>query len=149
MAPRYKHKCPSCKKLLFTRDMYCRLCVSEYPQRASIKLYDGQQKWLKGLKLVGVPAVEPKIVVEVFGHKICLDCGVILDSETRHKCYSKSRASGYTGTTIVCAACTSRKPLHNFPIFIRRIRSNSRDQVRAHICSECLHGKPLVQRIGA
>lgn len=146
MPPRYKHRCPGCRRLLFTQAMYCRVCASVYPERQDLKLYYGQQKWLKGQKLCGIPLVEPRMIIKAFGRVMCLECGYDLSFGTKHKCYTKSRASGFMGQTIVCSACITRKTLGRFPVIVRRIRGYSTDVVRLHICSDCLHGKPLVRR---
>lgn len=145
MTPRYKHRCPGCRKMLFTNAMYCRGCTVEYPERRGVNLHDGQQKWLKGRKLYGIPPVEARIVIEICGRRICLECGYDLSAGTKHKCYTKSWASGYRGSTIVCAACLERKQLGYFPVIMRRIRGNCRDDaVRVHVCSSCLNGKHLI-----
>lgn len=146
MISRYKHRCPGCKKLLFTRKMYCLGCSMLYPERSRTMLHDGQQKWLKGIKLQGVPPVEPHLVIAISDKRICLECGAVLTENTKHKCYTKSRASGYTASSIICAVCSERKPLGYFPIFIRRIRGHSMDEVKSNICSLCLDGKQLAER---
>jgi hypothetical protein len=144
MTPRYKHRCPGCHKLLFISVMYCRNCVAAYPERRGVTLHDGQQKWLKGHKLLGVPPVEPSMVVVIYNRRICLECGSDLTVRTKHKCYTKSWASGYRGNSIVCTACSVRKELGYFPIIMRRVRGNCRnDTIRVSVCSECLNGKPV------
>jgi len=145
ITPRYKHKCPGCNRLLFINTMYCNNCVALYPERQGVNLLDGQQKWLKGHKLNGIPSVDARIIVEVYGRRICLECGYDLSGGIKHKCYTKSWASGYRGETIVCVDCLERKKLGYFPVIMRRIRGNCRDDaVRLHICSACLNGKFLL-----
>ena len=129
--------------------MYCNGCVAIRPERGGVNLHAGQQKWLKGHKLYGIPSVDARIIVEVCGRKICLECGYDLSGGIKHKCYTKSWASGYRGETIVCADCLERKKLGYFPVIMRRIRGNCRDDaVRVHVCSTCLNGKFLLNPIG-
>lgn len=98
------------------------------------------------MKLEGVPSVEPVMVIALFDKQICLECGTALSEKTRHKCYTKSRAAGYTSNSITCVACLVRKHIGHFPVFVRRIRGHSLDEVRVNLCSVCLDGKQLIER---
>jgi hypothetical protein len=126
--------------------MYCGACRIKFPERKGISLYQGQQKWIKGMKLAGIPEVEPKLTIIYKDKKICLECGYNVAEGRRHKCYTRSRSSGYRGSMIVCSVCGDRKKIEYFPIWIRRLHGNAWDEIRAAICSTCLNGKPIEMR---
>lgn len=125
--------------------MYCKACSAEYPARKRIRLRYGQQKWLNGNKLGGIIPSRARLLVAVGDKFLCIECGLDLSNgKVVHKCYNKSRASGYTASTLVCPVCKDRKPTSRFPVLLRRTYNRRTDKFIVHVCEECLQGKGLL-----
>ena len=142
LIPRYKHKCPGCGKIVLSQVMYCFTCK---PRNSGYKLRDGQQKWLKGIRLVGVIPTKARLIVLVDTKNYCIECGAVLSCGIKHKCYSRSRATGFTGATIKCSVCKERKVLKFFSVVYRRISKDRTVSVRLGICNYCLDGKRIYE----
>ena len=147
MNTRYKHRCPSCLRVVHTRSMYCVDCIRASPERRHVKLRYGQQKWLNGVKLPGVSLTRAKMLVVVGKDRrwLCIECGTDLtECSLMHKCYTRSKASGFRGDNITCPVCKNRKHLSEFPILERRIYTNCVDTLSITICCSCLEGKMVL-----
>jgi len=139
--PRWRHYCPSCARLTFRRNVYCRDCCAEYPARERFFLSVYQNR-LKNQRLFGTPFQIARLMVQVQGIR-CLECGkrISLGRDgrliLRHRCYY-SPDKVFPGTTS-CLVCRKMRSPAAFPVM-----RHGKIYIRVKICSTCLEGISIV-----
>jgi hypothetical protein len=141
VSPRWKHRCPACKKTVFWEIIYCKDCIKEVPRRGHFRL-GFNQRWLKYSHLRGVPENRRHLfaVIKNSGNDpICVECGAQrIHSSLKHRCYSKP-VRMIQKRTIICKICSERKMRVMFPLL-----QNKKLVLRSCVCSECLIGAKVV-----
>jgi hypothetical protein len=145
--PRWRHKCPGCKRLVFHDYIYCNPCREQYPYRKNFRLNSprwANTSYRKGPRnghLEGTRMTRDHLYVIIMDRlTLCIECGQkVTQDRLSHKCYYLSDGMVRTMDTIRCKSCKKTKLKHAFPLFKRKGR-----QLRSRLCSDCLHAKQII-----
>ena len=147
--PRWKHKCPTCPRIVYWERIYCKDCIKAYPQRANFRLSQrngmvGYSSFRKGARsglLISTGMTRDHIFAMIQALMLCVECGHKVHlNDVKHRCYFLTDAATRTLRLIRCRVCRYKKAKHLFPVFKRRGRT-----LRSRICSDCLHGSEFVK----
>lgn len=141
--PRWRHKCPGCRKVVYYEYVYCNQCRAVEPQRKNFRLdgyrgSSGLSSYRKGPYYgltAGMRLTRDHLFALVKAFVLCVECGhKVRPDSLRHRCYFLTDQSVRTLSELKCRVCKQKKPKHLFPQFKRRGKL-----LWSRVCSTCLH----------
>lgn len=141
--PRWKHKCPGCKRTIFWEYVYCRPCQLSDSRKKNFRITNTLTSYRKGRMHGLLPTIKmtrDHIFAMVKEFILCVECGCrTRGTDLHHRCYFLTDASIRPQVQVRCRLCKIKKSKHLFPMFTRRGKI-----LRARVCSDCLHGTEIV-----
>jgi hypothetical protein len=133
---RWRHRCPSCDRLLFWELIYCKNCIKLDPLKGRFRL-SGQQSRLRSHFLRVPPRKDQVFIFPFVLHPnvaLCVECGSVRShmDRLRHRCYNRQRT---TNVSYKCVICTKRKDRSQFPVVVRKSSCGP-----LSVCNDCLVG---------
>lgn len=143
--PRWRHKCPGCRRTIFWESVYCLPCITLYPERSRFKLKSSQRR-IKQIRLTGIPRSKDHLFVVVNQddglETLCVECGRQIRKNFEHRCGGQLDRYIISKNNLKCRACDGRKRKEYFPLIRKGKRKNL---VRSSVCNDCLDGALIVK----